>query len=448
MRRNIQNIFYIFVLLLSTVSTGITQILRDGYELKHGFEIVSSAKTHHDQSDYPVYAVNQADHTTSAIAVKQYIDSNSYHSLRGNLSNSRIRFERFKKGRVAFLGGSITYNPGWRDMICDYLKERFPDTEFEFIAAGIPSMGSTPGAFRLERDVLIKGTVDLLFEEAAVNDRYNGRSAQEQIRAMEGIVRHARESNPAMDIVFMYFVDPLKMEDYNNGHIPPVIQNHEAVADYYGIPAINLAKEVNDRILAGEFTWKDDFKNLHPSPFGQKIYFQSMKTFLENTWHGNISEDDTIVNHSLPAKLDHGCYDKGKFVSIREAKLNNGWKLVERWVPGDDAGTRDGYVDVPMLIVGSPGAELELSFEGNAVGISVAAGPDAGKIEFSIDNNYYREIDLFTQWSAGLHLPWFHVLDAGLEPGKHVLRIKISSAKNPESKGHTCRIAHFFVNGN
>jgi len=437
-----------FSLGLIIVSAGKAQIVKNDNELCHGFEIESFANTYYDQQDYRVYAVNHANHTTSVTAVKKYLNSGSYHTLRSNLSNCRVRFERFKKGRVAFLGGSITYNPGWRDMICEYLKERFPDTKFEFIAAGIPSMGSTPGAFRLERDVLSKGNIDLLFEEAAVNDRYNGRTAQEQIRAMEGIVRHARESNPFMDIVFMYFVDPLKMEDYTNGHIPPVLQNHDAVAGHYDIPSINLAKEVTDRIDAGEFTWEDDFKNLHPSPFGQNVYFKSIKTFLENTWRGTISEDAAIIDHSLPVKLNPGCYDKGKFVSVGEAKLNDGWKLVDLWIPDDDAGTRDGYVNVPMLVAGIPGSELQLSFDGNAVGISVAAGPDAGMIEFSIDNCPSREIDLFTQWSAGLHLPWFHVLNADLEPGKHVLRIKISSSKNPESNGHTCRIAHFLINGN
>ena len=39
---------------------------------------------------------------------------------------------------MAFLGGSITYNPGWRDMTCAYLTERFPETTFDFVAAGIP----------------------------------------------------------------------------------------------------------------------------------------------------------------------------------------------------------------------------------------------------------------------------------------------------------------------
>ena len=97
--------------------------------------------------------------------------------------------KRKKVGRVAFLGGSITYNSGWRDSVMQYLEDRFPETVFEFVSAGIPSMGSTPAAFRLSRDVLDNGPVDLLFEEAAVNDATNGRSGK---RANQGYGRYRK----------------------------------------------------------------------------------------------------------------------------------------------------------------------------------------------------------------------------------------------------------------
>ncbi|MBN2514281.1 MAG: hypothetical protein JXB18_15185 [Sedimentisphaerales bacterium] len=136
--------------------------------------------------------------------------------LRGEgLKNSQIRFEKDKQGRVVFLGGSITHMSGWRDEVYGYLKKRFPQTQFDFINTGIPSTGSTPGAFRLIRDVFSDGLVDLLFEDAAANDHVNGRSAQEQIRGMEGILRHARQINPKLDIVTMYFVDEDKIACYN-----------------------------------------------------------------------------------------------------------------------------------------------------------------------------------------------------------------------------------------
>ena len=377
---------------------------------------------------------------------EEILNPENYHIHRNGIRNSLLKFQREKKGRVAFLGGSITYNGGWRDSICNYLQKRFPDTEFEFIAAGIPSMGTTPAAFRLERDVLAGGPVDLLFEEAAVNDATNGRSPEEQIRAMEGIVRRVRREDPATDIVIMHFVDPDKMEAYSAGKVPEVIQNHEKVANHYGIPTVNLAKEVTDRIDAGEFTWEDDFKNLHPSPFGQEVYFHSMKAFLEKAWAGTMAEDDKIEAYPQSEPIDNANYDNGKLILAENAKIIEGWKLIENWTPDDGKGTRANYVNVPMLVGQEKGSRLEFKFNGNAVGIAVAAGPDAGIVEYRIDNGDWQKQDLFTRWSMHLHLPWYYTLAAGLPDEDHTLQLRIADEKNPQSTGTACRIRYFYEN--
>jgi len=374
------------------------------------------------------------------------LDSKNYHTFRSKMHNAQIIFEHEKKGRVAFLGGSITANGGWRDSICSYLQKRFPETQFEFIAAGIPSFGSTPGAFRFERDVLTKGKVDLLFEEAAVNDRVNGFGSETQILGMEGIVRHARESNPAMDIVMMHFVDPEKMIEYRKGITPPEIQNHEKVAAHYKISTINLAKEVTDRIDNGEFTWENDFKNLHPSPFGQHIYYQSMKSFLDECWSGFVPDDDKLTAYPLPAKLQEACYNRGVLIPAIETHLAKGWKADLNWIPTDKTGTREDFTNVPMLIAEAPGGTLKFDFEGNAIGIAVAAGLDAGMIEYRIDKGVWQKQDLFTQWSSSLHLPWFYTLGYGFKAGNHRLEIRVLPEKNIQSKGTACRIRYFYVN--
>ena len=136
----------------------------------------------------------------------------------------------------------------------------------------------------MEREVLDRGKIDLLFEEAAVNDLAIGRTADEQVRGMEGIVRHARTANPDMDIVMMHFACPIKVEDYNQGKTPEVIASHESVAEHYGVASLDLTLEVTERINRGEFTWKDDFKSLHPSPFGQKLYAASIARLWDAAW--------------------------------------------------------------------------------------------------------------------------------------------------------------------
>jgi len=87
-----------------------------------------------------------------------------------------------------------------------------------------------------------------------------------------------------------------------------------------------------------------------------------------------------------------------------------------------------------------------LNFVGNTVGIAVAAGPDAGIIEYRIDNGKWEKLDLLTNWSRSLHLPWFFTLANGLENKKHKLQIKIAEKEDPKRIGNTCRIRYFYIN--
>jgi sialidase-1 len=126
-----------------------------------------SLKGHHFPIQTPRYV---ADFIKYHAIMDIPLAAEDYHQINAGLKNSPIKFIRNRKGKIAFLGGSITHNPGWRDSVSNYIGDRFVNTPFEFINAGIPSMGSTPSAFRLEKDVLSKGEIDLLFLEAAVND--------------------------------------------------------------------------------------------------------------------------------------------------------------------------------------------------------------------------------------------------------------------------------------
>jgi sialidase-1 len=378
--------------------------------------------------------------------VRHTIGSGDYFELRSGLGRSFSRFAKASRSKVAFLGGSITYNSGWREMVAKDLQKRFPNTTFEFVNAGIPSFGSTPGAFRMHRDVFANGkigqtVVDLLFVEAAVNDSTNGRTTSEMTRGMEGIVRQARLLNPEIDIVMMHFVDPDKMQQLNQGIVPTVIQRHEAVARHYAIPSIDLATEVTERIAAGEFTWKDDFKNLHPSPFGQRLYAATIRRLFDAAKPTGSSQAPTS-----PPALDPFCYSQGRLTTIDQATDLKGFRINPQWQPSDRAGTRSGFVRVPMLIGTNPGSSLSLPFHGKTIGILVTAGPDAGQIEYSIDGGEFRVLDLFTRWSRGLHLPWSHVLASELKDEPHRLDLRIGTKHHKASRDHAVRIAYFLTN--
>ena len=266
------------------------------------------------------------------------MDTN-YFDSRNGITNSGAIFTQTQKGRVAFLGGSITEMNGWRALIYKELGERFQDTEFDFVDAGISSTDSTLGAFRLESTVFKNGKVDLLFVEFAVNDNHNSRTTEERVRGMEGIIRHARTLNPNIDIIVQYFAEPSKMELYNRGEVPPEIIAHDKVTSYYQIPAINLAKEVTDRINHGDFTWKDDFKNLHPSPFGHRLYRERIARLFDVNWVGIDLSSAKVTPHTNPdTPIDTLNYGRGRYLNIQTAEVVNGWNYLASWNPKGRAG--------------------------------------------------------------------------------------------------------------
>jgi len=397
---------------------------------------------HHFPIDRPEYYAEFI--INNSFPVKKTLPYRNYYETAGGLKSFYKAVTTHKKATVTFLGGSITYNPGWRQKVCRYLAEHFPDAEFHFIAAGIPSLGSLPHAFRLQRDVLDSGKTDLLFVEAAVNDKANSTDSITQVRALEGIIRHAKKSNPDMDIVMMAFADPDKTNDYNKGNTPTEISNHQLVSHHYGLPFINLGKEVRDKMNNKEFTWADDFKDLHPAIFGQELYFATIKNLLQDCF--DQQPGGSAPKTSLPKSLDKASFQNGKYYNIKNAAYKNGWAITANWQPTDGLPTREGFVNIPVLSSDKPGAELALPFKGTAVGIGIVSGSDAGMISCAIDNGAFKNIDLYTQWSGMLHLPWYLVLGSDLKSGNHTLKIRISEQKNKASKGNACRIVNFLVN--
>ncbi len=369
-----------------------------------------------------------------------------HYNARGSLQNSFVKFEKERKGRVAFLGGSITEMKGWKNMIEQQLRQRFPYTSFDFVEAGIGSTGSTPGAFRLQQDVLSKGKVDLLFVEATVNDHTNHFTPSEQVRGMEGIVRHALLSNPEMDIIMLHFIYDPFIPMVEKKQQPDVILNHERVANYYLIPSINLVQEIGERMQEGEFTW-EKFGGTHPLPFGHKFYASAINHLFDEMWKG-IPSNALVTAHKIPlTPLDIYSYYRGNFIDLEKVKLKKGWKYVPSWRADNKFEKRRGFVDVPMLEAIHPGDKLTLDFVGKAIGIFCISGPKAGIVEYSIDDAPFKCLDTFTPWSKHLYIPWVYMLETELEPTSHKLILRISKDKNPESLGTECQIRNFVVNG-
>ena len=143
--------------------------------------------------------------------------------VRNGLPNFYFKCNNKKTVKVAYFGGSITAQPGWRVQSLDLFRKQFPQTVFEEIYAPIGGTDSLLGAFRLKRDVTAHKP-DLVFVEFAAND--GGRGSQ--TNSIEGIVRNLWNALPECDICFVYTVfgeEPQKALE--NGRTTEVVAAYE-----------------------------------------------------------------------------------------------------------------------------------------------------------------------------------------------------------------------------
>ena len=158
------------------------------------------------------------------------------------LPNVLAKLKAGEAVRIAYLGGSITEAGGWSPMTLAWFRSAFPQAKVEEIHAAISGTGSDYGAIRLPGDVLSRKP-DLLFVEFRVNG-----SAGYDYQSAEGIVRQTLAANPRTDICFVYTLCEAMLKDLSVGRQTSFGVAMERVCDHYGIPSIDFAPEIVNRL--------------------------------------------------------------------------------------------------------------------------------------------------------------------------------------------------------
>jgi len=361
---------------------------------------------------------------------------------RGGVPNFIARMEKERKAHVAFLGGSITQNQtGHTAMVPEWLEKTYPEVEFTFTNAGLSSTCSVTGAFRADRDVFSKGPVDLLVVEFAVNDDQDaGHDRKTAIRGLEGIIRQYFEANPTGDVISVQFVNPQMLEKKQAGEAVVSVEAHKAAARNYGLAIVDVGQALADEIAAGTMTWDKDYGGTHPNKLGYRFASDLIIKVIDDTVSGETPQTVT-----LPDPLDEKSYSGATMVDVQTFNWLGGWKygqVSKELLPVGQI--RADYEVYPAIRSDEPGNYLYYNFSGTMLGAFVLAGPDAGRLEVSIDSGEWMPVDLHHHYSKSLNYPRSVVLVDDLSDAYHQAAIRTAVGDSEEKK--TATILHFQVN--
>lgn len=350
--------------------------------------------------------------------------SNS-HKIRGGLNNVLSKVKDSDIVRVAYLGGSITAQPGWRIHSFNWFKENYPDTKFIEINAAIGGTGSPFGAYRL-KDQVLKHHPDLVFVEFAVND--SNTDPEEITRSIEGITHQIWKQNPETDICFIYTIKEDFLDIYKKDSLPTSIATMEKIADHYDIPSINFGPEILRRVAEGKVLFKGDKQTndtivvfspdgVHPYPdSGHKMYhevFVNALTEMKSKSTGTVLKHNIIeplnAQPSVNTKMiDWNKIDSKEELTAIETKNDSIYKKFTRYFNSIGKGV--------------PGDSLSFKFRGKAFGFYDVIGPGTGTLEVSVDGEK-QIISRFDGYCSYWRISYKTI--GGLTDSIHTVSIKV-----------------------
>ena len=360
---------------------------------------------------------------------------------RNGIPNTVARLTAGKPVKIAYFGGSITAQKGWRIASRLWLQQQYPNAAISEINAALGGTGLDLGAFRLHRDAL-RHSPDLIFVEFAVND--GGEPPDQILRSMEGIVRQIWCHLPQCDICFTYTLTNLHTAILQQGRCITSQGVMETLADHYGISSVNMGLEVARLEKAGKLIMKSPNKHVeqvagesldvnsgptrsdrgiiqfssdgvHPfTDTGHQLYLAAFIRAFEE-----MKSVGTPSAHRLPAPLHAHNWEHAQLLDLSRASLSGAEQL--------QPSTHPVFAQFEHMIPGlwqlQAGGRVSFRFAGTAVAFYDLLGPDGALVQITLDDQAttQQRFDAFCAWPPLAPL-W---IGRGLADGEHSVTAEV-----------------------
>jgi len=352
---------------------------------------------------------------------------------------------------IGFVGGSLTAPAGvgdaavtsWRRLFVRHIYERYHPIyhcQPSEVMGAIGAIESYGAVFTLARNVLPNLPV-LVFVEFCVNDRSCPDKALVR-KGVEGIIRQLRKCNTHPDVVLLGASD---RPDRDQTGVAPVDHTlHREIAEYYGLPFIDVHAHILETLKARGQTWNDvsiafETKDpYHLNDYGNYLWFDALRVWFDEQWRRYDLNPAAKPSAEFPKPLFS---DEFEYTSLVDATRPNK-KLIQQgtWAKKTD-GCVPWYFD--NILVGRPGDKLTFTFTGTAVGMACLVYCNGLKIEAKIDG---KEVaGPYTNFV--IEFGKFYMLEHGMENKEHVLELEVGQPMKKQNKleDPTAQIGYFLV---
>jgi lysophospholipase L1-like esterase len=310
---------------------------------------------------------------------------------RNGLGNVFAKLKGGKDVSIAYFGGSITAQAGWRVKTLKWFQNRYPDVKVSEINAAIGGTGSGLGVYRFHQDVL-QHKPDLIFVEFSVND--GGASPENIWRGMEGIIRQAWKTDPTIDICYVYTFRVNYEKDLDRGLCPRAASADEMLAEHYGIPSINMAMKTAEHARNGKLLYvpaKDENGKEKPTPKDVILFSRDGVHPLDggHTVYTDViadamiaMEDSKPLKHEIKKPYIADNWERANLVPLSKDMMSGEWQKL-----GAKKGLGRRFRNrLPELWeTTKPGSKLTFKFKGTKASLYDILGPDGGQVIISVD---------------------------------------------------------------